>query len=111
MAADINSFDPRLIEAWKRAATETITLNVANRSMALQLRQRLYRLRKAMGDNNHEVYKLAVRASIQIRPDDLRAPEWQVVLAPADAKLDASLSAAGLDIPTAPELPALNIKE
>lgn len=101
---DINAFDPRLIEAWKRAATEAVVLNVANRNMALQLRQRLYRLRKALGANNHEVYKLAVRASIQIHPDDARHPEWQVILAPADAKLDASLNAAGLNIPPAPEL-------
>lgn len=101
---DINAFDPRLIEAWKRAALEPVVLNVANRNMALQLRQRLYRLRKALGNAKHDAYALAVRASIQITSDDSHPPEWKVVIAPADAKLDASLTAAGLGIPPAPEL-------
>lgn len=102
MTSSLSSYDPRLIELWRRAGTETVNLTVANHAIGVQLRQRLYRLRLILNSEKHDAAPAANRAMVQLTKN----PDGTCTLTarPSDAELDSALSAAGLSIPPAPEL-------
>lgn len=102
MSTDLATFDPRLIELWRKAATEPVSITVASHAIAVQLRQRLYRLRKTLNAANHEVAPAANRVLLQLtkNPDGTAT----ITATASDKLLDSALDAAGLSLPPAPDL-------
>ena len=102
MSADLSTFDPRLIELWRKAATEPVRITVASHAIAVQLRQRLYRLRKTLNAADHEVAPAANHVLLQLtkNPDGTAT----ITATASDKILDAALDAAGIQLPPAPDL-------
>lgn len=100
--SDLNTYDPRLIELWRKAATEPVKITLGNYAIAVQLRQRLYRLRKTLNETQHEVSLAANRVLLQLtkNPDGTAT----ITATASDKLLDSALDAAGLNLPPAPEL-------
>jgi hypothetical protein len=99
----LEKYDPRLITAWEKGATEQIRIPLPKRSMATQLRQKLYRLRKELEKEQHPAYNSAKRAAVRIIEADSTGT-YYVIIEPADAAYDAALEAAGLSMPELPEI-------
>lgn len=98
----LESYDPKLIEAWRKGATEQVSITLATRQLATKLRQKLYRLRVELGKLKHEAYPSAARAQVRIvgpSTDD----KWTVLVEPEGAEIAGALEAAGLGVPDLPE--------
>lgn len=99
----IESYDPRLLEAWRRAPLEPVRIPVRSRAQAVTLRHRLYRLRAELRRMDHPLIHLADRAKISIIPHS--RDHFEVVIARCDDEYDEALKAANLDLPRAEKDP------
>lgn len=63
----VSDFDPRYIDIWKDSGTKRVVIPMPSVDAAVNLRQRLYRLRSAMKKEGHAMYETARRAVASIR--------------------------------------------
>lgn len=100
----LEAYDPRMIEAWKRGAIETVTLTFRNRRLATRFRQRMYELRVKLNAEQHEAAASANRASIRILEPDPTG-QTPMLVEPFDSIFDDALSSANLSgAPATPEI-------
>ena len=60
----VSSYDPRWLNVFRDAASREVLLKMDDIKTAVNLRQKLYRLRKAMEKEKHPFFPLAVRVDI-----------------------------------------------
>lgn len=60
------NFDPRYLEIWRDGGTTGVSLPMPDVGSAVNVRQRLYRLRDAMKKEKHPWFEAAERATISI---------------------------------------------
>ncbi len=85
----VASFDPRLLELFRRAATEPFRVVLPSRRAAIRMHFRLHYLRTAMRAEQHPM--LALAEAVIVRRDG------QVITAePVDTDLAGALDSAGL---------------
>lgn len=101
--AEVDKHNPLMIEAWKKATLEPVTLRVASQAEATSLRHQLYRCRVAMKKDKHELATSAERVTIIIR-ENKKESCWIVIMQPAQSQFDDVFHQAGIDVPKAPEL-------
>lgn len=89
----IESYDPRLLEVWRRAPIEPVRLPVRSRAQAVTLRHRLYRLRAELRRNKHPLSHSAERAKVSIVAHTRGL--YLVVVSRADEEFDEALRALG----------------
>lgn len=99
--SDLSRFDPRLLEAWKRGATDPVRLPFRDSKKAVAMRHQLYRVRRAMETAGHPYFESAKRAQIRIITEHNHSV---VVIEPAASEFEEAFAAAGLDIPTVPDI-------
>lgn len=100
MSNPLAKYSPLMIEAWRKATIETVTLPVADKAEATTLRHRLYRCRKDMKVAQHELAATTDRVTITITE---QKGQFFVVMTPAENTFDEAFKAAGLTIPDAPD--------
>jgi hypothetical protein len=115
-------------DLWRDASLKEISIPVDSREQAINFRQRLYLLRKAMKNEAHRYSDMAQRVKIKIEFQELnsrndhpwltytndRAAEkaghslektrWRLRMIPSDASYDALLERIGYKVPDAPDL-------
>lgn len=101
-APPLSSFAPELLEVWRKASTEIVSIKMPSREAATKLRHRLYSLRKSMEQASHELYSSAAHATITITQDS--PGDFVVNIQPVDSNLKDALAEAGIGIPPAPEI-------
>lgn len=107
--AGVSSYAPELLDLWRKAATQTVTIRfkLEERGDATHFRQRLYRLRSALKRENHALSKLAERATIRLLPevdDGTVIKGWLLIVQPTDDKYMKKLREAGLEGEEPPSL-------
>lgn len=101
--APLTSFDPRLLEIWRRIAQseDLITVSFRTKALATKFRQELNKLRVALRACDHNLVPYINPAKIRIReplaPDGL----WDVEISQTDHEYDEALAAAGISLPKA----------
>lgn len=95
-APPLSSFAPELKQAWLKAATQTVRVNLKTRQSATALRHRLYKLRVALGEANDPLYESAQYATIRVEPEV--DGTWSLILEPADGLYKEALQRAGISV-------------
>jgi len=94
----LESYNPKLIEAWRLGALKQIEITLPTRAAATKLRQKLYRLRQELIKAQHSISVSAQRAQIRILGPDAEN-NYTLIIEPEGKEYDDALTAAGLDIP------------
>lgn len=114
-------YDPRFLQIWRDASISPRRITMADRHSAINLRHRLYRLRKDMEREAHPYYSAAAKVSISVVGKDKEGKEhrfsskgsfkvdetdlkWFLLLDNADAVFEDSLTKSGYAVPEAPDL-------
>lgn len=119
----VKDFDPRYLQLWKDSSIHEVVLPVTTREQAINFRQRLYLLRKAMRAEAHPAADAAAKAKIKIEyfysgewvtyTNDRamekagsrgKLLEWRLRMIPYDQSFDEVLEKAGYGVPEAPDL-------
>lgn len=123
----VKDFNAVYLQLWRDASLNEIELPVDSREQAINFRQRLYLLRKAMKQEAHPWSDMAQRVKIKIEfqrdskdagpwltytndraaeknGHSLRQTRWRLRMIPYDASYDAILERAGYKVPDAPDL-------
>lgn len=123
----VKDFNALYLQLWRDASLNEIELPVDSREQAINFRQRLYLLRKAMKQEAHMFSDAAQRVKIKIEFQQvkdagptwltytndraaekagisLRSTRWRLRMIPYDASYDAILERAGYKVPEAPDL-------
>lgn len=98
----LEQFGPKLIAFWKKAVESKVELLVPDKQTAVALRHRLYRCRKALIAQQHEVATLAVRVIIRLLPAENN--QWKLIAILADNQFEDLLSDFDIGETPAPEL-------
>ncbi len=96
----VASFAPELIELFRRAAREKITITLPTPEAATRCRQRMYDLRKALRAEQHDLANLAERAQVRLDGSVL-------IVEPRDHDIAATLRGEGIttDEPSLVDVP------
>lgn len=96
----VASYDPHLLELWRRGAMKEIELKIADteespgRNLAIALRQRMYALRKQMEVESHPMWPLAARAMIRLFEEENGYA--RLIVCPVDSKYIQAIHDAGV---------------
>lgn len=98
----LESFSPELKQAWVKASTGVVVLELPSQQTATSLRHRLYKLRTALKAASDPLYLSAQHATIRVEPrgDGL----WALIMEPADSIYKDAFAKAGIGV----EPPALD---
>lgn len=94
----LEAYDPRLIAAWEKGATEPVVFEFTERRLATRLRHTMYRLRNELTKARHMAASSATRAVIRIE-DAAADGKYKMIVEPANHEFEAAIEAAGLTIP------------
>jgi hypothetical protein len=111
----VKDFNQLFLQLWRDASRREILLRPDTREEAVNLRQRLYILRKAMKDEDHPLSGAAQKAKIKIEYESGTewiaynndkamkgiASAWRLRMMPRDGGFDAMLERAGYKAPEA----------
>lgn len=87
------SYDPRMLEAWRDGGIRETRIPVGPRNKATTMRHRMYKLRDAMRLHGHPYGKVADKAKISLLEEPTGT--WCLVIKPVDDDFSAALDAAG----------------
>lgn len=97
------SYDQRWLAAWRDAATRELRFGpLPTRGAVVNLRQRLYNLRKDMIKEKHPFADAAKTCKI-LNPIEAK-DGWYMAMVPADFQYDELLEKAGYSVADAPDL-------
>lgn len=99
--APLTSFDPRLLELWRRVANDDtiITIPFRSKELAIKFRQDLNKLRVALRACDHHLVPYINPAKIRLREPCNLADHWIVEISQTDHEYDEAFAAAGIDLP------------
>jgi len=103
----LKKFSPYFAEFFKKAAVERVELRVGPRSKAQYLRKRLNMFRKALEQNNHELFASAATVTVSIAPasDSERYPnDFSVYGDRRDIQFEDVFKDAGISPPDSGEM-------
>lgn len=110
----VDSFGPEIFNALVEGTHRKVSIKLTYRD-AIKLRTRIHRLRAQMGEQNHQLYGLVMKAELKIEipsgtptklsyrnvrsPQDPSA-EVTLVILPRDSDFKEAILAAGVQVPT-----------
>lgn len=95
MTRPVASFDARLLELFRRAATEPVRVILPTSKAANRLRFRLHALRKAMRNEQHPALSLAEAVTLRLTQT---ADSYILTASPSDAEFANVLGTAGIKV-------------